>query len=48
VNSSKTDSSLLYKNDLTPVTLYVNGVNTTTKKSINIIGAIFDSKLNWT
>jgi hypothetical protein len=35
-------------NDLTPVTLNINGVHITTKKSINILGVIFDSKLNWT
>ncbi len=48
MNQSETDLCLFYKTDTMPITVIVDGVHIISKKSINILGVIFDSKLNWT
>ena len=47
VNYTKTELCLFYKNDTTPVTISLGGVNITSSKNINVLGLLFDSKLNW-
>ena len=48
VNKDKTEVCLFYKNDCAPVDIKINNVTITSKKYINILGVVFDSKLQWT
>ena len=38
---------LFHKGDTAPIKITINGNEVTSKKSINILGVIFDSKLQW-
>ena len=43
----KTALCLFHKRDSTPVVLNINGSFVISQKSMNVLGVIFDSKLNW-
>ena len=47
VNESKTEICLFHRNDVPSIIVTVNGVPIRSKKSMNVLGVIFDSKLNW-
>ena len=47
VNESKTDLCLFHRGDTTQITLELYGKSITSNKTINILGVIFDSKLQW-
>ena len=47
VNESKTDLCLFHRGDSTPITLNLYGKMIKSNKSINVLGVIFDSKLQW-
>ena len=48
VNETKTELCLFYKKDTHPVEIFLNGTKLHSKKSINALGVLFDSKLQWT
>ena len=47
VNESKTEPCLFHRGDSGPITIKINGNEVVSKKSINLLGVIFDSKLQW-
>ena len=47
VNEGKTEICLFYRNDVQSITLTINGIPIKSKKSMNVLGVLFDSKLNW-
>ena len=47
VNESKTEVCLFHRNDKPVIQIKVQNVNFTSKKSINVLGVIFDYKLTW-
>ena len=47
VNESKTEACLFHTQDQPQIEFTLQGVKITTKKSMNVLGVIFDSKLNW-
>ena len=47
VNGAKTDLCLFHRGDTGPITININGCEVTSKKAINVLGVIFDSKLQW-
>ena len=47
VNESKTEICLFHRNDQPLITVKITNVNFKSKKSMNVFGVIFDSKLNW-
>ena len=47
VNQNKTEAFLFYKQDIAPIQLKVGNARIQSKKSINVLGVIFDSKLKW-
>ena len=47
VNESKTELCLFHKNDKPPITIKISNTFVTSKKQINVLGVLFDSKLNW-
>ena len=47
VNQSKTEACLFYKRDCDPVRIKVCDATIATKKTINVLGVIFDSRLKW-
>ena len=47
VNDGKTEICLFYRKDCPPVRVVVNGNEITSKKSMNVLGVHFDTKLNW-
>ena len=47
VNESKTDLCLFYRGDTTPITLTVYGQKIKSNRTINVLGVIFDTKLQW-
>ena len=47
VNESKTEVCLFHRNDKPTVTVTLNGTHIKSKKSMNVLGVLFDSKLNW-
>ena len=47
VNESKTELCLFYKKDHHPIQLRVGNEILTTKNTINVLGVIFDAKLQW-
>ncbi len=50
VNNVKTELCLFYKSDTLPFTcnIITCGTEITSSKTINVLGLMFDSKLNWT
>ena len=46
-NESKTKVCLFHKNDQPQISITLQGVSITSKKSMNVLGVIFDAKLNW-
>ena len=46
VNEEKTEMCLFYRNDIQPVTIAINTKLITSSNSMNLLGVIFDSKLN--
>ena len=47
VNESKTDLCLFCRQDCPPLVININGKFVISKKTINILGVSFDSKLQW-
>jgi hypothetical protein len=47
VNNTKTELCLFHSNDTIPIKITLQGVEITSKKTINSLGVTFDSKLNW-
>ena len=47
VNESKTEICLFHRNDMPTVIITINDTPIKSKKSINVLGILFDSKLNW-
>ena len=47
VNQNKTEACLFYKNDFEQVNLRIGENTINTKKSLNVLGVIFDLKLQW-
>ena len=47
VNQEKTELCLFYKNDIAPVTINVAGIEITSKTTINVLGVLFDTKMQW-
>ena len=47
VNESKTEICLFHRNDQPLIRVQFENVNNTSKKSMNVLGVIFDSKLDW-
>ena len=47
VNESKTEACLFHRSLDITVTLNINGSNIRSKKNINVLGILFDSKLQW-
>ena len=47
VNESKAEICLFHRNDTPTVTVTLNGTPIKSKKSMNVLGLHFDSKLNW-
>jgi hypothetical protein len=44
-NQEKTKLRLFFKNDMAPVTISVSGIDITSKTTINVLGVLFDSKM---
>ena len=47
VNDSKTEACLFYRKDHAPVVVTINNINIETKDTMNVLGVLFDSKLQW-
>ena len=47
VNEAKTELCLFYKHDSTPINISINNKAIKLKCNINVLGVLFDSKLNW-
>ena len=47
VNGAKTELCLFYKKDTAPIQLVINGSLIQSKAQINVLGVIFDQKLQW-
>ena len=47
VNEAKTEICLFHRNDQLPIEITINGTKIRSKKSMNVLGVIFESKLNW-
>ena len=47
VNEQKTDLCLFYKGDTTLIAINLNNKVIKSNKTINVLGVIFDSKLQW-
>ena len=47
VNEAKTSLCLFYNRDTTPIGVELNGVIIRSKTNINVLGVIFDQKLQW-
>ena len=47
VNEMKTEICLFHRKDHLPVKIKINTIQVTTKKSMNVLGLTFDSKLQW-
>ncbi len=48
VNDAKTEACLFYRKDCMPVRIKVGLDSIATKKTLNVLGVIFDYKLQWT
>ena len=46
-NESKTCLCLFYNKDTAPIEITLNGVTIKSSKTINVLGVIFDQKLQW-
>ena len=47
VNEAKTDVCLFHRGDTTPISLNINGNIIKSNNKINVLGVIFDSKMQW-
>ena len=47
VNDAKTDICLFYKADTLPIQIEINGCEIRSNPTINVLGVIFDSKMQW-
>ena len=47
VNESKTEVCLFHKNDQPKITITLQNVRIESRKEMNVLGVVFDSKLNW-
>ena len=47
VNESKTDLCLFHKRSTAPIEIIINGTTLKSKQQINVLGVIFDQKLQW-
>ena len=47
VNESKTDLCLFHRGDSTPIISNLKGVTFNSNRTINVLGVIFESKLQW-
>jgi hypothetical protein len=47
VNEAKTELCLFHRNNVAPITIKINNCNVKSKKVINALGILFDSKLSW-
>lgn len=47
VNENKTELCLFYRKDHLPINIVFNNVTVKSQKTINVLGVIFDSKLQW-
>ena len=47
VNESKTEICLFHRNDQPLIKVKIDNETITSKKSMNVLGVVFDSKLNW-
>ena len=47
VNENKTEICLFHRNDPQKITIVLQGQTIVSKSSMNVLGVIFDSKLNW-
>ena len=47
VNESKTELCLFHRNDIQKITIQLQDQTIQSKKSMNVLGVIFDSKLTW-
>ena len=47
VNEGKTEICLFHTNDPPQITISLQGAQVISKKSMNVLGVTFDSKLNW-
>ena len=47
VNESKTEVCLFHRKGQLPITITLQNQTIRSKKSMNVLGVIFDSKLNW-
>ena len=47
VNETKTELCMFHRNDHPPIEILLNNQNLKSKSSINVLGVLFDSKLNW-
>ena len=47
VNEPKSDVCIFYKKDTHPITIDLNGSTITSSNTTNVLGVIFDSKLQW-
>ena len=47
VNQSKTELCLFYKRDCAPIDIVLNETKTTSKSVINVLGVLFDCKVQW-
>ena len=47
VNEQKTDLCLFYKRDVASISIILSGQVISSNKTINVLGVIFDSKLQW-
>ena len=48
VNDEKTEVCLFFKRDHVPINLSISNKVVKSKKCINVLGVLFDSKLQWT
>ena len=47
VNESKTNLCLFYHKDTNPIEIVLNGVSIKSCKTVNVLGVVFDQKLQW-
>ena len=47
INENKTELCLFHRNVHANITISLNGINITSKPSMNVLGVQFDSKLDW-
>ena len=47
VNEEKTETCLFYKRDHPTIALRINNKVIQSKKTINVLGVLFESKLQW-